>query len=470
MPLLARQKEQQKSVYSLGRALYAMPAADSSLRIQPVLLRVLLLCVRPRRNAATIADHIEAFPRYSRHAVDVVDNLPAMYGSLGGRIPALPGYLDLSLYDVLVLHYSNYLPSPQHLNEATKSRIAAYRGLKVLLLQDEYRAVNAMHELIRNLGIHVLYTCVPESEHEKVYPASRLPGLRCVTNLTGYVPERLLGWPVVRRADRNIDVGYRARKLPFWLGSLAAEKWQIAPKFIQATQGQGLRLDLSYREQDRLYGDAWTDFLMRCRTMLGVESGASVFDFTGELQATVEAYERDHPAATFEEIQQKFLAAHEGRIRLNQISPRCFEAAALRTGMVLYEGEYSGILQPWRHFIPLKKDFSNMDAVVAAIRDERFLSEMTDRAYDEIAQNRRYSYGGYIDGFDAVIEEEHAARCARAVGRAVPGPGGYHAGRRLLALCAGVLDLLDRLWGGIPEPLKRAIRPAIHRVLHSTRA
>jgi hypothetical protein len=138
--------------------------------------------------------------------------------------------------------------------------------------------------------------------------------------------------------------------------------------------------------------------------MLGVESGASVFDFTGQIQARVEKYLAIHPDADFEEIQGRFFRAEEGKIRLNQISPRCFEAAALRTAMVLYEGEYSGILKPWRHYIPLKKDFSNFGEVLDAIRDVDRLQALASRTYDEIACNAQYSYATLAAQTDDVIE------------------------------------------------------------------
>jgi hypothetical protein len=74
----------------------------------------------------------------------------------------------------------------------------------------------------------VLFTCVPTPEIGKVYPADKLPGVACINNLTGYVPEALLSRPVAPIAERTIDVGYRARKPPFWLGALGVEKWRIA--------------------------------------------------------------------------------------------------------------------------------------------------------------------------------------------------------------------------------------------------
>ena len=260
------------------------------------------------------------------------------------------------------------------------------------------------------LGIDVLFTCVPEGEVDKVYSPAALPGVRKVPVLTGYVPEGLVATPVPPIAARPIDVGYRARKVPYWLGSLGVEKWRIAEDFLAATRGSGLACDIACSEASRLYGAQWTRFLASCKAMLGVESGASVFDFTGDIQRSVERYIAQHPGATFKEVQHRFFREHEGLISLNQISPRYFEAAALRTAMVLYEGRYSGILEPWRHYVPLRKDFANIDQVVAAIKDTVRLQEMADRAYEEVACAYRHSYKAFIQRFDEVIQSELEVR------------------------------------------------------------
>lgn len=373
-------------------------------------LEILLIGVRPKSNANTIVDHLGAFKSHSRHRVHFFQNLTAVYGTLNGRIPTLPKALDLGAFDVLVIHYTNYLPSYECIDALARERIAQFGGLKVLFLQDEYREINLITEHIGRLGIDVLFTCVPEHEIETVYPAAKLPGVTKVATLTGFVPEELVEREVPRLHRRPIDVGYRARQVPYWLGELGQEKWEIVPKFAAATHGRGLVLDLSYEESDRLYGNAWIKFLTSCKATLGVESGASVFDFTGDIQRSVERYIAQHPGATFKEVQHRFFRDHEGLISLNQISPRYFEAAALRTAMVLYEGRYSGILEPWRHYVPLRKDFANIDQVVAAIKDTVRLQEMADRAYEEVACAYRHSYKAFIQRFDEVIQSELEVR------------------------------------------------------------
>jgi hypothetical protein len=282
--------------------------------------------------------------------------------------------------------------------------------LKVAFIQDEYRTVDATVERLGEMKFDVLFTCVPETEIEKVYPSEKLPALRKISTLTGFVPAELAKRKVPPVALRETDIGYRARVVPFWLGKLGAEKWQIAPRFEQHCAGSGLKLDVKYREEERLYGEKWIEFLLRCKALLGVESGASVFDFTGLIQRQVDEHIFSHPDATFEEVHQRFLARHEGKIHLNQISPRAFEAAALRTAMVLYEGEYSGVLKADLHYIPLKKDFSNVREVVRRLKDVSSLEQMVERTYREIALNPLYSYERFVQEVDEVLEEEVTAR------------------------------------------------------------
>ena len=70
-----------------------------------------------------------------------------------------------------------------------------------------------------------------------------------------------------------MDVGYRGRPLPAYLGHGAMEKHEIGVRFGELAAGSGLRLDLATGEGDRLYGDDWYRFLANCRCVLGVESG-----------------------------------------------------------------------------------------------------------------------------------------------------------------------------------------------------
>lgn len=430
-------------------------------------LNTLLLCNRPARNAdaSTVTDHLDAFLHSSRHNVTQLSFLRQ-----------LPSRVNLERFDVLVIHYTIAIGyySEHFINQAAKQRIRDFPGLKVVFIQDEYRAVDAVLETLKFLRADVLFTCVPEDEIEKVYSSDVLPGVTKINTLTGYVPKALLSRAVPKIAARPLHVGYRTRKPPFWLGELGYEKWQIADRFQAYSQGKGLSLDLSYDESRRIYGERWIGFVASCKTMLGVESGASVFDFSGNLQKTVDEYVALHPDATFREVQEKFLRPYEGRIRLNQISPRCFEAAALRTVMLLFEGDYSGILKPWRHYIPLKKDFSNFEDVVAILLDDVRLQEIADRAYAEVALNPAYTYETFVAGFDDAVERAFLVRGMMPVTHPYTCLG-YQIAlsssvryvlRRTVAMTlqrmllgTSLRRLLFRVWGNVPLNVRNLVRP-----------
>ena len=58
------------------------------------------------------------------------------------------------------------------------------------------------------------------------------------------------------------------------------------------------------------------------------------------------------------------ISKYEEKIYYRMITPRSFEAIAMKTVQVMYPGKYSGILEPWRHYIPINRDFSNLNEVI----------------------------------------------------------------------------------------------------------
>lgn len=348
--------------------------------------------------AETVYDHINSFLRFSRHDV-VMHDVSNMRK------------LDLSSImqsDVIVIHYTVSLLSDYRFPLKLRLLVKNFKNIKVIYIQDEYRLVNKVHSALNFLEVDILFTCVPEYEIEKVYPTDKLPFLKRKINvLTGYVPENLKNIFKKRPSytARKLDVIYRARKISAQYGALGQEKWAIVDKFLPDAKNFGLKCDLSYQENQRIYGKKWIEFLMSSKAALGVESGASVFDFTGEIKKNVELFESLNPKADFNTIEKIFFPGLDGKIYVNQISPRCFECAAVGTMMILYEGNYSGILKPWRHYVPLKKDHSNIAEVIAALSNAETWNEITTQAYNEVALNDKYSYKEMISLFDQNINE-----------------------------------------------------------------
>lgn len=426
----------------------------------------LLLCNRPAAgsNASTIMEHLDAI-----HA------MPGFRVWEVSMIGALPAFIDLDRFDAVGIHYSLHLsdPTDHFLSREAMDRLSRFKGFKCIWMHDEYRNVDATLEKLAHIGIDTIFTVIPEETAERVYGNGRLPGVKVVTVLTGYVSEEIRSIRVEPDRPRPIDVGYRARRPPFWLGALAYEKITIGLRFLEEGKRFGLKMDISVEEADRIYGDEWLDFLKDSRASLCVESGASIIDFSGGIERQVQDHVRAHPEATFEEVAALFLKDRDGVDVINCISPRMFEAAACRTLIVAHPGEYSGLVEPWAHYVPLEKDFSNMDEVARALRSPEIYEPILDRAYDDLIGSGRFEYEAFSELCAGHIEPRKAPerRYSRALFAAHLHFSPSYLTRNYLAhffqrfiLASPLRRTLISVWNVLPEGLQTFVKPALRLI------
>ncbi|MBA2653510.1 MAG: glycosyltransferase [Gammaproteobacteria bacterium] len=374
---------------SLASTLHQTEAAVTSNRP----LEMLVLYDANSIHVSTISEHLRAFKKYSKNNI--------YYANATGNIDC---YIDLSVFDVVVIHYSIRINTNNCDSSLSPHYIRAlknYGGFKALFIQDEYDTTNIAKTKMLDIGIHTVFTTVPKAYVDAVYPPAEFSHIDFIQTLTGYIPEHLnnLG-DITPLHTRKMWIGYRGRDLPYWYGNLGREKFIIGKEMKRICSAKDIPIDIEWETDKRIYGDNWYKFLSSCRTTLGTESGSNVFDFTGEISRNIQLAMKQNPSVTYEEIFERFLCADEGKIVMNQISPKIFEAIALRTGLVLFEGSYSGIIEPDLHFIALKKDFSNFDEVLTKIGDDNYLQKMTTRSFDDVVKSGRFSYKAFINEID----------------------------------------------------------------------
>lgn len=205
--------------------------------------------------------------------------------------------------------------------------------------------------------------------------------------------------PKINKVERPIDIGYRAYESPLYLGH--NERRQIADYFLQHGPGYGLKLDISLDPSDRFDSAGWGSFLNQCKGQLGTEAGGGYFELTDATRNEVNQYLKAHPTATMDEIFDKFFKNYPNPIPVWTISGRHVEAAGTKTVQILFEGYYNGYFQPDVHYIPLKKDFSNIDEVITKFRDEGYCQRITENAYNVAVQE--LTYEKLIDKFEKAL-------------------------------------------------------------------
>jgi len=344
-------------------------------------------------NASMIMEHANAFQKHSQFKTWMVNV----------ELGFPKGLKDLD-FAVIILHYSLFGWLPFDLDAAFEDYLdRATSSYKIAFFQDEYRFWPERAALLNRYQVDCVYTCLEPAYFKATYQRfTRVPTL--LQYLPGYVSEdtvRLASQLTKPDGERSVDIGYRGRQSYFYMGKGAQEKHDIGLRFRELAAGLPLTLDIATEESKRIYGPQWLAFLAGCRAALGVEAGVSIFDLDNVVFPQYQKLIAENPQMTFAEMSVGLLAPYEDQgVYYRTVSPRVFEAAAVWTCQILFEGRYSGIIEPMVHYLPLRKDFGNFDQIIAWYHNAALRRELTENAYRDLIASGRYSYRQFVATFD----------------------------------------------------------------------
>lgn len=364
-------------------------------------LNVLVLYDDTFTHIKPIQEHLSAFGKHSKHnyfyfpvRADSTLFQPFEEG--------WPNAWSFDDYDAVVWHYCLRAAHETNIDPTVIREFSRYDGLKILFIQDDYDTTLTTWKWIEQAGIHLVMTCIPAYGIPYAFPDWKPGVVEFLQTHTGFVPEDDMDRFIVPMEERAIHLAYRGRTLPYRYGSLGREKYLIGVRMKELAAERGVPADIAVDDAGRIYGDDWYRFTAGARATLASETGSHVFDFDGSLTKFSEQMQKD--GVPYDEFFDAHLAELETHVRMNQVSPRIFEAVRLKTALVCFEGEYSGAILPNEHYIPLKKDFSNVDEVFAKLEDVEALKAMTERAYRDVIESDKWSHAAFIRRFDSILE------------------------------------------------------------------
>lgn len=318
---------------------------------------------------------------------------------------------DLIIFDCMfsgLLRWGDYEDIRHYVDKVNflKSR----NTTKVLVTQDEWLRTDNVCNFINEFGINVVISVAPPSEWHTLYPTVDFSKVRFYQGLTGYLEDHIVVKTknlIDKQRDRPIDIGYRAARSPAWFGRHGFLKTQVAEVFQEKSPSFGLKIDISTNRKNEISGFAWYKFMASCKYFIGVEGGVSVLDPIGKIWKEGVLFQKKFPNATFEEIENAVFPNQEGSVKLFALSPRHLEAVCTKTCQILVEGDYNGILKPNIHYIPLKKDFSDIETVLQKTSDVKLRQTIAENAYKDIVLSGKYTYKGFISFLlEKVFENE----------------------------------------------------------------
>jgi hypothetical protein len=361
------------------------------------------------------------------------------YGHLRGK-----SRVSLHVYDVVAIHCSISLGLEPYTDLALD--LSEFNGVKLVFLQDEYRNINATIKGLAASNFTTALCCLPPIAIETLYGKIGIPMDKFISILTGYAPKHTINHNPPKIIDRTIDLSYRGREAPYSWGALVHQKHSLAQTLSARLESQGLIVDISSRDEDRIYGKGWVEFIRNSRVTFGTESGSNILDYDGKIDQLEIEYRKKSSAPTFQGF-ISFVSTFgitEIHGLTNQISPRIFEAIFHKSALLLVEGTYSGILIPYVHYFPLKEDFENIEEVISFLKNPEAQQEMANKAYKDIILSGKYSYEKLQELIENVVFSN--IKAARK-----NNPAYYILFWRSTHLRSKILNVILKLWFIIPK-------------------
>jgi hypothetical protein len=338
-------------------------------------MKIALLVFPLDSFSSTTTDHIYALKKYVQGEITVC-------AIRRGEIP-----INLRSFDALIIHHSAVIYPYRNMNVGFSNdslkALKSFPGIKLAFAQDEYRSIIERRTFFNNIELNHLFSLSAPSGHETIYGPTNDRSYSISTVLPGYISDQMLQWNSATFKERAIDVGYRGRMLPVWMGDVSNLKSGIVQLIQREIHAKKIRVntDLSADEADRLYGNSWKDFLNSTKSQIATGSGASMLDIDG-----------------------RFVESHFGKPRISieaedpiafdyhMISPRIFDYAVSGNVIIRVRGhDYGGVLNE-ENSVTLYEDASNLESVVGEINQEDKYMRLIHSSNRNIVFNEEFHF------------------------------------------------------------------------------
>jgi len=290
--------------------------------------------------------------------------------------------LRLRKYDLIIVAHS---AAGDDMTVLLKSASAfdRRRGKLVVFIGNEYDILDDKIAFMRSTGAEFVCSQLPMQAARYLYAEcqeTQVVEMPHALNPDKYKP--------VPGARRDVDIGFIGDI--YWPFVGDRERTDFIEWFERNGAACGLAVDI---RKQRVTREDWSAFLGGCKAIIGAESGTYYLNDRGRLLDRARAYNlKQNPAASFEEVFERYFAGQPRGISGKSVSSRHFEPIGTKTCQILLEGDYNGLLQPNVHYIPVKKDLSDIDAALERFRDEGLRTRMVEETYEYALAQHTYAH------------------------------------------------------------------------------
>ena len=310
-----------------------------------------------------VVDWREAFQAEPRLEVEICNPHNAYhYGTCMRRIQE---------YDLIVISHAATGDDMTRLLE-TRAAFDGRKGKMAVFIGNEYDIMHEKITFIRDTEAEFVCTQLPIKAARWLYE-------ECLSSQLLALPHALNPSRYYTMTDhpRPVDIGFKGDIYYPWVGDV--ERTLLIQHFASQAEFYAMNVDIQTKRVD---GDEWCRFLNDSKGIIGAESGTYYLNERGGLLRRAKEHMKQYPNTTFQELHELYFTPVADPVSGKAISSRHFEPMGTRTCQLLLEGEYNGILLPDVHYIPIKRDLSNILEVVFKFDDTTYREGIANAAYD----------------------------------------------------------------------------------------
>ena len=280
-------------------------------------------------------------------------------------------------------------------------------ALKVALPQDDYDCPYFLDKWLTDWNINIIFTVL--YEHKNLFYKNFINSKKgkIYDSVTSYIDDDLLNSFKGQkpRDHKKIDISYRTHDKGKFLCSIRYQKYNLANIIRHPLMASvKLNIDISNDYTQMIKGKSWYEFLENSKFCLASPSGSSSIDLTGHNRYLINEACKNNPCINFNEIKSTYLLNND-HYNFTALSPRNIESVLSNSCQIAINGNYSEILKPDAHYIPLNNDFSNLEEVMDKINNKELADKITINAKECLLYNKKLRSTYLTNRLDSIIEK-----------------------------------------------------------------
>jgi hypothetical protein len=283
-------------------------------------------------------------------------------------------------YDLIVILHSA-VGDDMNVISKVASRLRKRRGKLVIFFGNEYDLMSEKIAFANNSKADFVCSQLPQPTAEWLYngvQTAQILEVPHALNPSIYRPDQTV--------ERVIDLGFAGALYHNTIGDL--ERTLFIKTLSEVGPQHGLVTDIRLMNFSR---PMWAQFTRMSKAIIGAESGTYYLQRSGEGVRKALQYQKEYPNASFDEVYKYAFSSVTDYRAGKCISSRHFEPIGTMTCQFLLEGEYNGILKPYENYIPVKKDYSNLDEALRLFKDDTYRKQVASKTFEYVMDCHTYS-------------------------------------------------------------------------------